>query len=229
MEADSGVRRQRGWLHYPPMSDASSNPAPPTVAVFDAFAGEDSCVNELHAVLSALGVNTKVTADPVEAIAAQGLVVAASGDSSAALRAFTRSHAPRVVGQRLAGSRPVLAVGAGMDALFERGVGGEAGFGEWPGGVDKLSAPLERAVVVAAEGSQLIAEGAEYVFGAATGVSDFELAQDEFIAYPKLSWVEGMPVLAAVENGPLSAVRFHPERSGEAGAEVLRRWIDQLG
>ena len=36
-------------------------------------------------------------------------------------------------------------------------------------------------------------------------------------------------VLAAVENGPLWATRFHPETSGEAGAGVLRNWIAQLG
>lgn len=211
------------------MSDASRTPTPPTVAVFDAFAGNDVCIQELRVALASCGVKATVTADPAEAVAADGLVLAASGDASAALQAFNRAHAPRVVGQRLAGSRPVLAVGAAMDALFERGAEGQAGFGEWPGGVAKLAAPVERATVTAAEGSRMLAGGEEFVFDAETGVSSFELAEDEFIAYPALSWVEGLPVLAAVENGPLWAARFHPERSGEAGSDVLRRWIGQLG
>ena len=67
----------------------------------------------------------------------------------------------------------------------------------------------------------------EFVFNAATGARDFELQEDDFIAYPKLSWAG--EVLAAVENGPLWATRFHPETSGEAGAGVLRNWIAQLG
>ena len=50
---------------------------------------------------------------------------------------------------------------------------------------------------------------------------------ESLIAYPKLSWAG--EVLAAVENGPLWATRFHPETSGEAGAGVLRNWIAQLG
>ena len=73
----------------------------------------------------------------------------------------------------------------------------------------------------------MLAGDAEFVFDAHTGVSNFELAQDEFIAYPKLSWAG--EVLAAVENGPLWATRFHPEASGAAGAGVLRNWIAQLG
>lgn len=211
------------------MSDAIGTTAAPTVAVFDAFAGKDPCVREVHAALSALGANVSVTTNPAEAATADGMVVAASGDTTVALRALLASQADRVVGQRLAGSRPVLVVGAAMDALFERGPQEEAGFGEWPGGVDKLAAPVNRATVAAAEGSAMLAGDAEFVFDAHTGVSNFELAQDEFIAYPKLSWAEGMPVLAGVENGPLWAVRFHPERSGEAGAAVLRNWIAQLG
>ena len=114
-----------------------------------------------------------------------------------------------------------------MDALFERAADGAAGFGEWPGGVVKLDAPVERAEVAAADGSQMLDGAQEFVFNAATGARDFELKEDEFIAYPKLSWAG--EVLAAVENGPLWAARFHPEASGAAGAGVLRNWIAQLG
>ena len=209
------------------MSDASRTPTPPTVAVFDAFAGNDVCIQELRVALASCGVNATVTADPAEGVAADGLVLAASGDTSAALQAFNRAHAPRVVGQRLAGSRPVLAVGAAMDALFERDAQGQAGFGEWPGGVDKLAAPRERAEVAPAADSLMLDRAQEFEFNAATGARDFELKEDEFIAYPKLSWAG--EVLAAVENGPLWATRFHPETSGAAGAGVLRNWIAQLG
>ena len=209
--------------------DSLAAPSVPTVAVFDAFAGKDPCVQELCAALNALGANAAVTSDPAEAVSADGAVFAASGDSAAALRALLSSQAARVVGQRLAGSRPVLAVGAAMDALFDRGPQGQGGFGEWPGGVDKLAAPLTRAAVAGAAGSEMFAGDAEFVFDAGTGVGAFEMAEDEFLAYPTLSWVEGMPVLAGVENGPLWAVRFHPERSGAAGSAVLRNWIARLG
>lgn len=209
------------------MSETSPGQQAAAVAVFDPFAGADPAVGALRDALLAEGVDAEITSDPASAVAADGLVVAASGDAGEALRALRNTQVDRVVGQRLAGSRPVLVVGAAMDALFERAADGAAGFGEWPGGVVKLDAPVERAAVAAADGSQMLDGAQEFVFNAATGARDFELKEDEFIAYPKLSWAG--EVLAAVENGPLWAARFHPEASGAAGAGVLRNWIAQLG
>ena len=34
--------------------------------------------------------------------------------------------------------------------------------------------------------------------------------------------------VAAVENGPLWATQFHPEKSGDAGAKLLANWVQQL-
>lgn len=209
------------------MSETSPGPKTPAVAVFDPFAGADPAVAALRDALRAAGAQAEITADPASAVAADGLVVVASGDAAEALRALRKAQVDRVVGQRLAGSRPVFVVGAAMDALFERGADGAAGFGEWPGGVDKLAAPVERAEVAPAADSLMLDGPQEFEFNVATGTRDFELKEDEFIAYPKLSWAG--EVLAAVENGPLWATRFHPETSGEAGAGVLRNWISQLG
>lgn len=209
------------------MSETTSSPKTAAVAVFDPFAGVDPAVAALRDALRAAGAQAEITADPASAVAADGLVIVASGDAAEALRALRKAQADRVVGQRLAGSRPVLVVGAAMDALFERGADGAAGFGEWPGGVDKLDAPVACAEVMPAQGSLMLDGAEEFEFNATTGARDFELQEDEFIAYPKLSWAG--EVLAAVENGPLWATRFHPETSGEAGAGVLRNWIAQLG
>jgi glutamine amidotransferase len=46
---------------------------------------------------------------------------------------------------------------------------------------------------------------------------------------PKLAWAEhGRRFLAAVENGPLTATQFHPEKSGEPGIRLLQNWIGSL-
>jgi glutamine amidotransferase len=37
-----------------------------------------------------------------------------------------------------------------------------------------------------------------------------------------------VPFLAAVEDGPLSATQFHPEKSGDAGATLLANWVEGL-
>ena len=38
----------------------------------------------------------------------------------------------------------------------------------------------------------------------------------------------GSRFAAAVEEGPLSATQFHPEKSADAGARLLRNWLDEL-
>jgi len=44
------------------------------------------------------------------------------------------------------------------------------------------------------------------------------------------TWSEhgGARFIAAVEHGPLWTTQFHPEKSGAAGARLLRNWIDTL-
>jgi imidazole glycerol-phosphate synthase subunit HisH len=47
------------------------------------------------------------------------------------------------------------------------------------------------------------------------------------LAPPIVSWAEhgGDRFVAAVENGALSATQFHPEKSGDAGAQLLTNWL----
>jgi hypothetical protein len=46
---------------------------------------------------------------------------------------------------------------------------------------------------------------------------------------PRVTWATHTNrFVAAVENGPLSATQFHPERSGDAGARLLRNWLNTL-
>jgi glutamine amidotransferase len=48
-------------------------------------------------------------------------------------------------------------------------------------------------------------------------------------AAPAVTWAEhGERFVAAVENGPLAATQFHPEKSGDAGAQLLERWVRSL-
>ncbi len=65
------------------------------------------------------------------------------------------------------------------------------------------------------------------------GVRDFPLARTDGppspLAEPLVTWAEhGDRFVAAVENGPLSATQFHPEKSGDAGAALLTNWLQTL-
>ena len=39
----------------------------------------------------------------------------------------------------------------------------------------------------------------------------------------------GAPFVAAVERGCLAATQFHPEKSGDVGAQLLKNWLTTIG
>jgi len=61
------------------------------------------------------------------------------------------------------------------------------------------------------------------------GVLDWTLPASDLMLPPLVTWTDyGTPFVSAVENGPLWATQFHPEKSGDGGARVLRNWIETL-
>ena len=38
----------------------------------------------------------------------------------------------------------------------------------------------------------------------------------------------GEDFLAAVEDGVIAATQFHPEKSGDAGLQLIKNWVDGL-
>ncbi len=183
------------------------------------------------------GACVTVTSDFDAALNADGLVVPGVGAYEACMQGLTAVRGQRIIGRRLAGNRPVLGICVGMQILFERGVehGVEtSGVGEWPGTVERLQAPIVPHMgwntVVPGAGSVLF-EGLDpdtrFYFVHSYAVRRWELEVSRPFVPPVVTWAEhgGDRFVAAVENGPLSATQFHPEKSGDAGAEVLRRWV----
>jgi glutamine amidotransferase len=124
-----------------------------------------------------------------------------------------------------------------MQVLFERSTehSGDTffeGLNEWPGTVDKLNAPILPHMgwnnVAAAAGSQMFngITDERFYFVHSYAARNWELDLHEMLAAPKVSWANhGDDFVAAVENGPLWATQFHPEKSGEAGLTLLANWI----
>ncbi len=185
------------------------------------------------------GADVVVTADAPAALAADGLVVPGVGAFSACMEGLRAVRGDRIIGQRLAGGRPVLGICVGMQVLFSRGVehGVEAaGCNEWPGTVERLHADVLPHMgwntVAAPAGSTLFAGldgGTRFYFVHSYAVQYWEFETSGALVRPLVTWSEhGSPFVAAVENGPLSATQFHPEKSGDAGAQLLRNWIGTL-
>ena len=185
-----------------------------------------------------------LTADRQAALDADGLVVPGVGAYAACMAGLRAVRGPEVIGRRLAGGRPVLGICVGMQVLFARGVehGVETeGCDEWPGVVERLQAPVVPHMgwntVAAPAGSAMFAgvEGDRFYFVHSYGVRDWTLVTNDRTKAPLVTWAQTGPserggdrFVAAVENGPLWATQFHPEKSGDAGARLLRNWVETL-
>ncbi|WP_285037079.1 imidazole glycerol phosphate synthase subunit HisH [Plantibacter sp. ME-Dv--P-095] len=209
--------------------------ARPSVVVLDYGSGN------VHSAVKALelaGADVVLTGDRKAAQAADGLVVPGVGAFDAVIGALRSSHGDEVIDRRLAGGRPVLGICVGMQVMFERGVerGSEAeGLGEWPGVVTELTAPVLPHMgwnTVAPDAGSVLFDGLadeRFYFVHSYAAQSWTLEVMPPFPEPRLTWAtHGAPFLAAVENGPLSATQFHPEKSGAAGIRLLSNWLGTL-
>jgi glutamine amidotransferase len=205
------------------------------VAVLDYGSGN------VHSAVKALeraGAEVVLTRDPEIVLAADGLVVPGVGAFAAVMDQLKAVRGDELVDRRLAGGRPVLGICVGEQVMFERGVehGIESeGLGQWPGTVRRLDAErlphMGWNTVEVPEGSVLFRgiEHERFYFVHSYAATEWTLEGRNAATRPLVTWAEhGERFVAAVENGPLSATQFHPEKSGEAGIRLLRNWVDSL-
>lgn len=208
-----------------------------TVALLDYGSGN---LRSAHRALERAGAEVTVTSDPEICTNADGLLVPGVGAFDACMRGLKSVYGQRIIGQRLAGGRPVMGICVGMQILFEEGEEHgirSAGCAEWPGRVERLQAEILPHMgwntVEFNAGSEMFAgldETERFYFVHSYGVRDWVLETDELTTAPLVTWArhEDDRFVAAVENGALWATQFHPEKSGDAGARLLRNWINHL-
>jgi glutamine amidotransferase len=175
----------------------------PRIVVLDYGSGN---LRSAVRALERAGADVTLTSDRAAAMDADGLVVPGVGAFRACMDGLLAVHGEQLIGSRLAGGRPVLGICVGMQILFEYGVEhgvASEGCGEWPGTVERLQAPVVPHM----------------------GWNTVTVPSGSLV-----TWAEhgGDRFVAAVENGPLSATQFHPEKSGDAGARLLRNWVEGL-
>lgn len=198
----------------------------PTVVVLDYGSGN---LRSAERALERAGAAVTVTADMDAAAAADGLVVPGVGAFAACVDGIRAVGGDRAISERVAAGRPVLGICVGMQVLYEAGE---------EHGVRAQGLGLLPGEVVRIEGAPVLPHMGWNVVDAAPGSKLFAGVESErfyfvhsYAAAPRpgdTTSSHGSAFAAAVEEGPLSATQFHPEKSADAGARLLANWLGQL-
>jgi glutamine amidotransferase len=204
-----------------------------TVVVLDYGSGN---LRSAERAVARTGADVTVTDDLAAAAAADGLVVPGVGAYAACMAGIEALGAGPVIAERVAAGRPVLGICVGMQILFD---GGQEhgvvtkGLGLLPGAVTRLAARrvphMGWNTVDAPTDTRLLAglpSDARFYFVhsyAAANVDALTAAGARVITA-----THDQTFVAAVELGALSAAQFHPEKSADAGAALLRNWVSGL-
>jgi len=210
----------------------------PRVVVLDYGSGN---VRSAVRALERAGAAVTLTADSDAAQECDGLVVPGVGAFATVADGLRSVNGDKIVAARLAAGRPVLGICVGLQVMFERSVefgqDDVAGLAQWPGVVELLPADVVPHMgwntVQVPAGSQLFAgvERERFYFVHSYGVQRWVLspAQEDPTRIAKVTWSEhGGRFVAAVEHGALCATQFHPEKSGDAGSQLLKNWLATL-
>ncbi len=176
--------------------------------------------------LERLGLRSELTADPAVIRAAQRVILPGVGSANEGMRKLQERGLVDCV---RALTQPVLGVCLGMQLLFESSAEGETRtLGLIPGRVERL--PDSPGIQVPHMGWNTVLTGRNSPLLAGIGAE----ARFYFVhsyagpvnAFTVASCDHGTPFAAIVQRENFSGVQFHPERSGAAGARLLKNFVE---
>jgi glutamine amidotransferase len=187
------------------------------VAVADYGAGN---LRSLCSALERAGAEPFVTTDSHDVREAPIAFVAGVGHVASAAAGLARTGVAEALRERADQGRPLVGICVGMQLLFEESDEGGDGLRLFRGPVTRLQA--RRVPHMGWNTLRLVGElplldgldGADVYFAHSYAVRP---AED----IPRAEVDHDGPIVAAVQNGPLAGVQFHPERSADAGARLL--------
>ena len=184
----------------------------------------------LRSSFAAIGVEAFVSGDAGELAKADRLIlpgVGAFGDAAEKLRA---TGLDAFVREQAAAGKPLMGICLGMQLLFERSYeyGEHFGLGLLKGQVVGMSGRLPEGLKIPHMGwnalkltksAKLLEEGSYVYF-----VHSFyaENCEDSLAAVTDY----GIPITAAVEKDNIFGCQFHPEKSGNVGLAILKKFCE---
>lgn len=199
------------------------------IIVIDYDAGNTA--NVLRA-LAAIGAEARLSADPKEILAADGLILPGVGAFRTAMQELQKRDLIGPIQEAVSGGKPFLGICLGMQLLLEVGLenGQTSGLGFIPGVCrripDRTGLPVPhmgwndlQIQQPSALTNRLQGEAVYFVHSYYTDVEQEYL--DATADY-------GFPVPAMIHKGSVFGCQFHPEKSGQVGLEILRNFKEYV-
>jgi len=183
----------------------------------------------LQSSFKAIGEEAFVSGDVAELAKADRLLLPGVGAFEDAAKKLRASGLDSFVRQQVAAGKPLLGICLGMQMLFEKSFeyGEHEGLGLLKGQVVPMAGKLPSELKIphmgwnalsVRQGRLLEVVDGQYVYFVhsfyAEGCGDSLAAVTEY----------GIPITAAVEKGNIFGCQFHPEKSGNVGLSILRRF-----
>jgi len=183
----------------------------------------------LRSSLAAIGADAVVTAQPEVLKATDKIILPGVGAFEDAARKLRDSGLAELLKELAAAGKPLLGICLGMQMLFEKSFeyGEHEGLGLLKGQVVPMAGKLPSELKIphmgwnalsVRQGRLLEVVDGQYVYFVhsfyAEGCGDSLAAVTEY----------GIPITAAVEKGNIFGCQFHPEKSGNVGLSILRRF-----
>ena len=184
----------------------------------------------LRSSFAAIGAEAFVSGDPAELAKADRLILPGVGAFGDAAQNLRNSGLDVFVKEQAASGKPLMGICLGMQLLFEKSYeyGEHEGLGLLKGQVVGMNGRLPAELKIPHMGwnalqltkpAKLLQDGsyvyfvhsfyAENCAGSIAAVTDY-----------------GIPITAAVEQGNIFGCQFHPEKSGNAGLEILKKFCE---
>lgn len=196
------------------------------IVIVDYGAGNISSVRN---ALQKLGVEGKATADPAEVLAADRVILPGVGSFGFLMQSLRQKGLDAAIVQSISKGTPFLGICLGMQALFdssEESVG-VAGLGVFKGKVVRFQRgkvpqigwnEILPSIDLDRNDCRLFDKGYAYFvnsFYCAPADSSIVAATTDYCG----------DFACAVQKGNITAVQFHPEKSGDWGLSFLERWV----
>ena len=179
----------------------------------------------------AIGQEAFVSGDASELAKADRLILPGVGAFEDAAKKLRDSGMADVVRAQAAAGKPLLGICLGMQLLFERSYeyGCHEGLGLLKGQVVPMEGKLPPELKIPhmgwnaleVKGGRLLSEmNGQYVYFVHSFFA--ENCDDSLSAVTEY----GIPITAAVEKGNVYGCQFHPEKSGNVGLNILRKFAE---